>query len=254
MERRVKESDLEAAKSYLRRRVEAETSMSDNLEAVISMATERIVEICYKYGVRVKSFAFDSNPRMAMEIDEVMEWLREAIEDMLYTLAAYADEDNASMIWAWVKRERDGMTFDERLDGYLHNFSREMELLVGAGLFLGLAMRVTADSIKRNLRKPWRNPDLADGITAPLSYGRGKTNSMTTALTDLTRFGVAEGWMKSWEMNSKKSGVIGWEIQRSSSYPCDLCDGNCGFHSIEEGLNLPLHLNCCCIAVKIYSE
>ncbi len=244
--RQIRENDFQAARDYLKLRLDAESSMVDNLEAVISMAAEKIVEICYKYGVGVTSFSFDTDPRIRPEVEEVIEWLRECIEDMLYTLATYADEENSSMIWAWIMRERDGLTFDERLNEYLHNFGREMELLVGAGLFLGLAMRLTADSIKRNLRKPWNNPELADGIAAPLSYGRGRTNSMTTALTDLTRFGVGEGWMYARHLKAAQKEAIGFFTFRNSSYPCDYCDSYAEvFHLMDEP-RPPLHGHCVC--------
>ena len=247
----LRESDLQAARAYLRMRLDAEASMADNLEAVVAIAAQRIVEICYKHAINPRTFDFDSDPRIRPEIEEVVQWLREAIEDMLYTLATHADEDNASMIWAWVRRRRDGMTFDERLDGYLGNFSREMELLVGAGLFLGLTKMVTADSIKRNLRKPWNNPELVDGIAAPLSYGRGRTNSMTTALLDLTRFGVGEAWMYARHLKAARKDAVGFYTFRNSTYPCDYCDSYADtFHLMDEPTP-PLHGHCVCGTIYI---
>lgn len=252
----LEESDLTAAREYLKLRLDAETSMADNLEAVIAIAAEKIVMICYKYAVNPKMFNFDSDPRIRMEIEEVMQWLLEVIEDMTRTLATHADEDNDSMIWAWVTRRRDGVTFNERLNEYLGNFKREMELLVGAGLFLGLTKMVTADSIKRNLRKPWNNPELADGIAAPLSYGRGRTNSMTTALLDLTRFGVGEAWMYARHLKAIEKEAVGFYTFRNSTYPCNYCDEYADvFHPMDEPTP-PLHGHCVCgtIYVNTFGE
>ena len=75
-------------------------------------------------------------------------------------------------------------------------------LLIGAGLFLGITKSALAKSIGDNLRHPYANQMLADGIDAPLTYGRGKTNSMLTAIGNLTRFGIAKGWMKSWDRST----------------------------------------------------
>ena len=42
-------NDIEEAKAYLRKRLEAETSMKNNLEKFMLEAASRIVEISYQY-------------------------------------------------------------------------------------------------------------------------------------------------------------------------------------------------------------
>lgn len=247
----LRQSDIEAAREYLKSRLDAEASMVDNLEAVMAIAAERIVTICYKYNVNPQNFSFDSDPKIRQEVEDVVQWLREVIEDMLYTLVVAADEGNGSMIWAWVTRERDGMTFDERLDEYLSNFGKEMELLVGAGLFLGLTKMIVTNSIISNMRKPWNNPDLADGVAAPLSYGRGRTNSMLTAISALTKFGVGEGWMYARHLKAAEKDAVGFYTFRNSTYPCSYCDSYAEtFHTMDEPIP-PIHGNCVCGTVYI---
>ncbi len=247
------EADIEAAKAYLRLRLEAEHSMTYNLEIVMREAAGKIVNICYSEKTDPTVVSFEKMPlAVRQQIEAVVQWLKETIIDVFETLAVADHEDNKDLILAFVRKESFGMTFDERLSDYCTKYRDELLLLVGAGLFLGIGKTALAKSIGSHLKQPYNNPDLVDGIAAPLTYGRGKTNSMFTAISGLTTFGIAQAWMRDWELSSIANSVIGWEVRRGSSYPCGQCDDNCGFHSIDEGTDLPQHLSCCCFAVPIY--
>lgn len=251
--RQPSEADIEAAKEYLRQRLDAERSMVRNLEYVMREAAGRIVAICYSANVNPKPFQYTALPRTAqIEIDSVIVWLRETIDDYFVTLAIADHEENRDEVLPLILAENHGMTFGERLEDYCDKYRNELMLLVGAGLFLGVGETALVKSIGENLRHPYANQLLLDGIAAPLTYGRGRTNSMFTALSGLTTYGIAQGWMRDWELTTEAKGAIGWEVRRGSSYPCAQCDENCGFHAIDEGTLLPQHLSCCCFAVPVY--
>lgn len=214
-------------------------------------AAERIIEICYKAKINPTS-SYENQPvKVQMEIEEVVQWLKETIDDYFLTLAIYDHEENRDKILPFILGVNHGMTFDERLSDYCTKYRDELLLLVGAGLFLGIGKTALAKSISNNLRKPYHNPELADAIAAPLTYGRGRTNSMFTAIGDLTRFGIGQAWMKNQYLNNMRDGCIGWYVQRGSSYPCPLCDSKVGFHPDDSDLPL-YHSHCCCIATPIY--
>lgn len=252
--RQPSEADIEAAKAYLRQRLDAEQSMTYNLEIVMREAAERVVEILYTANISPASASYDDLPmRVQWDVDAVIEWLRETINDYFLTLAIADHEDNRDEILPVVLGENHGATFDERLNGYCGKYRDELLLLIGAGLFLGVSKSALVKSIGENLRHPYANQLLADGIATPLTYGRGRTNSMFTALGDLTRFGIAQGWMKNQYINNRKDGCIGWYVRRGSSYNCELCDSYVGFHTDESELP-PYHLSCKCFAVPIYMK
>lgn len=247
------ESDIEAAKAYLRQRLEAERSMSYNLEIIMREAAERIVNICYAANVNPQNFRYENlSLRSKMEIDEVIEWLKETIDEYFQTLVVADHEENEDLILPFVLGSTHGATFDERLTDYCDKYKNELILLIGAGLFLGITKSALAKSIGENLKHPYANQLLADGIDAPISYGRGRSNSMYNAIGNLTQFGIAQGWMLNWELQTAKNGCIGWVVRRGSSYPCSACDDNCGFHLVDEGTGLPQHSRCCCIAVPVH--
>lgn len=250
--RQPSEADIEAAKEYLRQRLDAERSMVRNLEYVMREAAGRIVAICYSANVNPKPFQYTALPRTAqMEIDSVIVWLRETIDDYFVTLAIADHEENRDEVLPLILAENHGMTFGERLEDYCDKYRNELMLLVGAGLFLGVGETALVKSIGENLRHPYANQLLLDGIAAPLTYGRGRTNSMFTALSGLTTYGIAQAWMKSWYIDTKADKAIGWLVQRGSSYNCELCDSYVGFHSDESELP-PYHGHCACYAVPIY--
>lgn len=247
------EADIEAAKAYLVERLDAERSMAFNLEIIMREAAERVVEICYSAGVSPQKFSYANLPaRARAAVDEVLEWLRETIDDYFLTLAVADHEDTRDTVLPFVLGKNHGMTFGERLRDYCSKYRDELMVLVGVGLLLGITKSALAKSIGENLRRPYANPLLADGIAAPLTYGRGHTNSMFTALSGLTKYGIESAWMRHWELSGQADGLVGWVVQRGSTYPCPQCDDNCGFHSIDEGPQLPQHLSCCCFAVPLY--
>lgn len=247
------EKDVEAAKEYIRRRLDAERSMVYNLEKAMKRAAEKIVEICYSANISPHNFHYsDLSIRDQNKVDEVIKELQEEVGDYYETLSIADHEEDRDYLLPIIYGEDLGLTFEERLEDYCNKYKNELMLLIGAGLFLGVAKKLLAKSIGENLKHPYANQLLAEGIDAPLTYGRGKTNSMSTAIGNLTRFGIAKGWMKSWERSTAKDGCIGWIVQRGSSYPCSVCDENCGFHPVDEGTGLPVHGHCACFAIPVY--
>lgn len=244
-------ADIESAKEYMRQRLDAEHSMAYNLESLMREAAERIVAICYAANVSPKGFNYNLLSLSAQrKIDEVIEWLRGLIDDYFQTLAIAEHTDTEDEVLPLILGENHGETFAERLDGYCTKYKNELMLLIGAGLFLGVTEPALTTSIKENIRHPYANQLLADGIDAPITYGRGRTNSMFTAISDLTRFGIAQAWMWNQYINNRKSGCVGWFVMRGSSYPCELCDSYVGFHSDESELP-PYHGHCACFAVPV---
>lgn len=248
-----REIDIDKAKAYLIERLNAEASMQHHLDLLMREAAERVVEILYAAKITPTVGSFEKLPmRVQMEIEEVIEWLKETIDDYFLTLAIADHEENRNTILPLILSENHGATFDERLTDYCDKYRNELMLLVGAGLFLGIGAKELAKSIGENLKHPYANQLLAEGIDAPISYGRGKSNSMYNAISGLTKYGIETAWMRHWELKTEADGCIGWVVQRGSSYLCSQCDDNCGFHSLDEGTRLPQHISCCCFAVPIY--
>lgn len=244
---RPRETDLEAAKAYLAQRIECEQSMTSLLERAMQEAAERIVDICYKAGAAPRTFRYSDLPvRVQFDIDEVIRWLQETIDDYFLTFAVADHEENRDRILPFILGVNHGMTFGERLTDYCEKYRDELMLLVGAGLLLGVSAPALVKSIGVNLRHPYTNPLLTEGIDMPLTYGRGRSNSMFNAINTLTRFGIGQGWMYNRHVEAEMKRAQGFITFRNSSYPCGLCDEYASYaHPMDDPLP-PLHANCVC--------
>lgn len=250
--RQPSEADIEVAKAYLRQRLDAERSMALNLEIVMREAAERIVEILYSAKIHPTVGSYDNLPaKVQIEIDAVVEWLKETINDYFLTLAIAEHDENKDLILPLVYGESFGYTFDERLTDYVDKYRNELLLLVGAGLFLGIEKKALIKSIGDNLKHPYANQLLADGIDAPLTYGRGRSNSMFNAINALTRFGIGRGWMYHRHLKAEMEAAQGFITFRNSSCPCDICDDYASyFHPMDDAIP-PIHANCVCGTIYV---
>lgn len=247
-----RESDIQKAQQYILERLEAERSMTYHLERLLRNAAEDIVDILYSKKIHINKLSPNKLPKeVEEEINEIIANLQKSIIDVFETLAIADHDENRDAILPFILGENHGRTFDERLSDYCDKYRDELMLLVGVGLFLGVGKMVLVKSIGDNLKHPYANQLLADGIAAPLTYGRGRSNSMFNAIGDLTRYGIAEAWMKNLYINNRKDGCVGWYVRRGSIYPCPLCDSMVGFHTDESELPL-YHSHCRCIAAPVY--
>lgn len=244
---RLREVDIEVAKAYLRQRIECENAMTSLLDSAMREAAERIVKILYSAKIPPTVGSYENLPaKVQIKIDEVVEWLKETIYDYFLTLAIADHEENREKILPFILGESHGQTFDERLTDYVDKYRNELLLLIGAGLFLGVSKDAIAKSIGDNLKHPYANPILKDGIAAPLSFGRGKSNSMYNAINTLARFGIGRGWMYDRHLKAEMERAQGFMTFRNSTWPCDICDEYASYmHPMDDPIP-PLHANCVC--------
>ncbi len=220
--------------------------MSYNLEIIMREAAERFVEICYSANLDPQKLSFDALPiKVRIQLEEVIQWLRDAVEDCFLTLAIYDHEDNKDKILPFILGGNE-IVFSERLEDYCGKYRNELLLLIGAGLFLGIGKMALAKTIGSHLKQPYRNPDLAEGIAAPITYGRGHTNSMFTAINALTRYGIGKAWMYNRHLEAAKKEAYSFMTFRNSSVPCDICDDYASYmHPMDDPIP-PLHGSCVC--------
>lgn len=254
------DKEIEEAKEYLRQRLDAELSMRTNLQIVMIEAAKQIIDISYRYKISPELFRFVANRQLQEEVDAIILSLLEIIEDYTYTLAVATHEDNKDAIITYITRESYGKTFTQRAREYVDRFSKEVETAIAAGLLLNLSKDKLLSSIRQSVKTPLLNEHIQRAISKGYSiisrigvqesFGVGRTVSSWTALSDLTEYAVAEGWMKHWELQAKASGAIGFFVMRGSSYPCNICDDEVGFH-VEWDKLPPYHGHCKCFAVPV---
>lgn len=254
---------IEKAKEYLRKRLSAENSMKDNLEKAMTRAAEKIVDISCKYNIPPSQFRFSADTRLQKEVDEVIRWLKERVEDLAFTLAVSGHTDEREEIIDYINRENHGKTFRQRNSIYTGRYKYELEAAVAAGIFLGKGAEEIIRNITASFSRPYSNPHIVEAMqqkgnvatrlrTGGISYGIGHSNSMYTSLKNISVFAVAEGWSRYSLIDARRNGAKGFYTFRGSSYPCNTCNAYAShMHPLSAPLP-PLHLNCVCGAVFIF--
>lgn len=231
-------------------------SMTYNQRLLMEAAVKRVLSIAFNANTTVSGLKFNTDKEVDAQIEAVLSRLREEIEDVCETIATNKAEEKDDIL-LFIHRENHGSTFSERLSGYIAKFKTELEIVMGAALFLGMTRSEAAASIAQNFHNPYASSMMREAarrgyeFTAP-SYGRGRTNSMFNAIARLCRHAIAEAYMRILWLRATGEGAVGFITFRNSSVPCDICDDYTTYtHPMTDPMP-PLHLNCVCGVVFVF--
>lgn len=256
-------NDINEAKAFILRRVEAEVSMQSHLDDALMWAAKEIVRISYKYRISASMFRFSANKDLKREVDAVLAKLRAMIYEYTEQLSVAVEEKESSHIIAYINDETYGKTLKERINQYTNRYSYELESIIAAGLLYKYGKDKLLDSIRSSLTAPYNNRLFLDSVkhggmsatrikTGGISYGQGHSNSARNLLNTLTRNAVGMAWMMMYGQTALNKGAVGFYSFRGSSYPCAHCDSMVGYHPISEYQGI-WHLNCRCYFVFVYN-
>ena len=249
--------ELEAAKDFLRKRLESEQSMSADVERLL-----------YTYAGYLLSALFSnaSDEDIELLIQDLIEQLMADCE----LLAIDEREDKRDAILLYMLGERNGDTLEGRVNKRCHTLFNEVFAVYTAGKLLGWDETSLLSSIKANFEHPWDNEVLIalrekinrGEIDADISdfeeahYGKGIEISSLGALQTMLGYAIADAWTWWQYEDAKEKGAKGYHVVRGSSYPCDICNLHTGiFYPISDEENKPqYHAHCCCLVVYSYVD
>ena len=257
------QKDIDEAKAFILRRVEAEVSMQNHLDEALLWAARELIRISYKYKIKASLFRFSAHPELKKEVDAVMAKLREMLYDYTETLSIAVDIEEKNGIIALINEEDHGHTLKERINTYTNRYRYELEAFIAAGLAFGMGTTKLLNNIKATLNVPYNNELFRSAVvkggmeatrikTGGISYGKGHSNSSRNMLNNLLRNTVSFAWMYVYGAVAKSNGAIGFYSFRGSIYPCAHCDDMVGYHPIEEYRG-GWHPNCRCFFVFVYN-
>ena len=242
------------AQDYIRQRLENEYAMDNAVDDVMASFVKMYLDLLYSGASQE-------------ELDALIDDLALQLLDDCETLAVDEHEKNRQDIIAFITKEWNGMTLDERIRERCKTFADEIFLLFVVGRLLGKAESAIRSSIIQNWNKPYQNPLIDEAkefaakgkITVPVSleqphFGQGVPISSHKAIGDITRYAVVQGW--GWhDYTEHKEDAVGYVVQRGSSFPCDVCDSHVGYHEIDDEDNLPMfHNHCRCYVIWVYNR
>lgn len=243
---------LEEAKEYLRRRLDSESSMRDDIGDVLLFYIMLLVMLLV---------SGESEERINETLDELVMMILEDCD----TLAVDEHTDESAAILLFIHGEIGGKTLDDRIRERVGTLFDELKTTVMIGLLLKMSADAIVSAFVKGMKDPWNNsiiveyrskvasgeisPD-ADIDAEPRHYGKGVPVSSYTALSDIAVYAVSAGWSVYDYLSNRDS--VGYHVFRGSSYPCDECDSHVGYHDISDTESLPLfHNHCKCYVVWV---
>lgn len=249
--------ELSDAEDFLRRRIESEVSMQNDVADLLAIYAAMLLQLWYRGA-------------SAEEVNALVDELIEQLIDDCYILGVDDRDGRRSAIMLWMNSERGGDTMEGRIQKRVNTFIIELGAVYIAARMLGIAQERALQSVRDNFKHPWDNPileevrekivlgELAGDIgqfTEP-HFGQGVEISSYGALQKITAYHVADAWMWWQYEEARDNGATGYYVVRGSDYPCDECDSHTGiFYPMDDEMNRPqYHMNCCCIVVYTYTD
>lgn len=267
IDKRIKET-----RKYINDLLDEEAHADEDIKSRLRSHIRQIIIASMGLGLQGNLFRFSSNSDLEKTVDNIMAEFKDSVYDVTErrvlrskTLSENRNKSNIddAIILGFVFGKLGKYTFKERLNIYANQVKMEVEAAVAAGLFKGMNENQILNQIMMYINTPYLNPVIQEAIrkggfaatriqSQGITYGTGRYTSGFANLKRMEIMAMSQSYNytnhKIW---SSDKNVIGYYAFRNSSYPCELCDENVGFHKITD-LTLPVHPNCQCGAFPIY--
>lgn len=266
----ITQEDVRKAKDYVLRREAAARSLSSLIDSLMEDAAAQITIIAYRYGIDPERFQLASsyNEKMMEEVSTVLDELEDDILDLTLSYATKCtdDKEDKNLLALWVLAlGRNNQGLRKTLENRLWMLSRDIEAMLVATKSAKYNSTKAIQHIKSYLHTVYTMPEMKPLFRMSQKYKAtyirskgikyGNVGSSNSEANNIVRFGrttVQMGWMHYQQQQAEDDGAAGYWVGRGSEYPCRICDENCGFHTIDEGIGLPVHPSCQCYAIPVY--
>lgn len=190
----------------------------------------------------------------------------ECVNDVMLVIREYAamagvyldDIDNG--VDAYINETHSGLTYEQRVEEYVSRLFFDFANLYLAYKALGFIVKPGVDFVKENLQGAYAvegpiQKAINNGadITIP-KYGYGISKDAYTQILNSVENMVNSSWGYAQYDYAMRKGARSYVYYRGSSYPCQLCQEQTGYHRIEDEYFSfpPMHAHCVCFVVYIY--
>lgn len=269
----VTQAQINDAKRFVLRREDTATALGSLIDSLLSDAAEKIARICLRYGVDPEKFVISSkyNEKMMDEVADVMNALEEEILDYIcdYSTRCANDQENKGLILLFIlSLGRDNMNLKETLERRLRFFLKDIEAMIAVSALTKLHQAKAITLIKSYLHTVYQMPGMTAAFANASKFKaenirnrgvkHGNIGNSNSEANNIVRFGkmtLQMGWMHYKQKEYEDAGAAGYYVLRGSDYPCDLCERNKGFHTIDDKEGFPpVHGNCVCYAVPVFEK
>lgn len=224
-------------------------------ERVLSLmgASQSLVSRRMRSAVAEILEILDRHPSLIMG-DDVYEVLRNlsdyclSIADDNIDIVSEVTEEDKKVLLAYVNNLHEDPLYT--LDMHSSNLKNVIQSWVAMGAALGLNKTTLLTNIM-TYQDPRTFPGFSSlgvsfsGFNGKITPMKGMALTISTMTNEAYQYGTLQSF--------RRSGAIGYRVQRNSGYDCPLCDSLVGYiHPLDE-ICLPAHPNCVCSAVPVYS-
>lgn len=276
--RRPTDKEIREAKRYIIMRGDVAATAQEQAGELIQDAAEDLVRIAYRYNIPVDRFAFDdsvSEPMME-EVSAVMEnldeELMEEIEEDALSCTKDIERKDALLLFLLALGHRNH-NFVDTLYAYEWRMLRQVEALVASYLSAGLSATEAVGCIRtdiisfnqsKTLLAALRHPNdyaaeyIRNGGKATFPDGSPNIQGVYVEGYNAIKFmfgtSIAQVWMHNQLLDMQSDNeCIGYIQDRGSTYNCQTCDDEVGFHPLSDATKDEWpHPGCQCYRVPVY--
>ena len=234
---------------------------SETLETI-----RKILNIAREYSFLGERFTFDASSDLAEQVDDILIQLSDAMleEADRRTLKTIENDDDDETVLAYIHREYNGETNEERMDRH----ASALRFLLEAYLAVSFANKLTNADILgdalRYLANPYGWQPLRDAMKQPDKWasetirggyhpGRGNAANPIDAMSNMIQYEVLEGYQRGVLLDyGRDADIIGYNVHRGSDYDCPDCDDVVagGPYPLDVQV-LPVHPRCVCFTTPV---
>ena len=266
---------MASVENIAKRRILMQNNLTDGVREAYLKAFRRAASASYGSGMPPTFFEFKKSLILDAEINIIIDALVADIYKLILRysgmgadLAAEKNEtEEPSDYLPFVFRDIKGKNIEDRMTGYKEDAKYEFEAIIAASMLLKKPIGSIVSEFSQYVTTPYSSPSFKSVISGKekylfsakmllrkgVVYGQsGKYNSALNSFKRLSESSVADAFGFADLDYMQRRGAIGYFANRGSSYPCQICDDNVGFHPIGE-MTLPVHSRCMCYSTPVFA-
>ena len=190
----------------------------------------------------------------------------ECVNDIMYVIRQYANaagdylQDLDNGVDAYINETHDGLTYEQRMEEYVDRLFSDFAKLSVAFVFGTFGSKPRSQVMREQIVGAYNEGgvvriaiDNGADIVIP-KYGRGISKDAATQIMNSVENMINAGWGYAQWDKAVRDGAKGFIYYRGSSYPCQICQEQVGYHRIDDEYFSapPMHARCVCFVVYIY--
>ena len=261
------EADIRAAKKWTLLRNENAARLSSLIEELLKEAARKLTMIAFRYNCKPEDFQFSLDENLREEVAQVMNDLEDAILALVeeYSLNATEDKEKRNNVLPWLLalHSKNTKNLAATLHERLRQFLFDTEAQIAAMMMADYNQTKAVGRIISTMHAIYTAPEVlaafkknsAARFIQSRGIHEGNIGLSSSGAVNVENFGnmtARMAWSHIQYEEKKEEGKAGYFCFRGSTYPCAACDDVCSvFHTMDEGMVLPVHGHCCCYAVFV---